>query len=128
MVRGTKLTLFLRYVSAMMTGCLSGWLLLVYRGLREEVDAKLVCWTCMGNLPSHLAMRMTAALLVGVTLPFLAAWLIPTRNTDQIGPQSCISTLLRTYPFRLIFSFACALLIALLLTAIAMVLLDSGVG
>jgi len=128
MVRGTKLALFLRYVSATMTGCLSGWLLLVYWGLREEVDAKLVCWTCMGNLPSHLAMRMTAALLVGVTLPFLAPWLIPTRNTDQIGPQSSISTLLRTYPFRLIFSFACALLTALLLTAIAMVLLDSGVG
>ena len=128
MVRGTKLTLFLRYVSAMMTGCLSGWLLLVYRGLREEVDAKLVCWTCMGNLPSHLAMRMSAALLVGVALPFLAAWLIPTRNCDQIGPQSSISALLRTYPFRLILSFVCALLAALLLTAIGMFILDSGLG
>ena len=128
MVRGTKLTLFLRYVSATMTVCLSGWLVLVYWGLREEVDAKLVCWTCMGNLPSHLVMRMTLALLVGVALPFLAAWLIPTRNTDQIGPQGSISTLLRTYPFRLILSFVCAFLVALLLTAIAILTLDSGLG
>ena len=128
MVRGKKFGLFLRYVSATMTVCLSGWLLLVYWGLREEVDAKLVCWTCMGNLPSHLVMRMTLALLVGVALPFLAAWLIPTRNCDQIGPQSSISALLRTYPFRLILSFVCALLAALLLTAIGMFILDSGLG
>src|SRR5438270_13400552 len=91
MVRGTKLTLFLRYVSAMMTGCLSGWLLLVYRGLREEVDAKLVCWTCMGNLPSHLAMRMTAALLVGVTLPFLAAWLFQRETPIRLGHRAALA-------------------------------------
>jgi hypothetical protein len=128
MVRGTKLTLFLRYVSATMTVCLSGWLLLVYWSLREEVNAKLACWTCMGSLPSHLMTRMTVALLAGVALPFLAAWLIPTRNSNEIGPQSSISTFLWTYPFRLILSFVCALLAALLLAAIAMVLLDSGVG
>jgi hypothetical protein len=128
MARGTKFGLFLRYVSATMTVCLSGWLLLVYWGLREEVDAKLVCWTCMGSLPSHLVMRMTVALLVSVALPFLAAWLIPTRNSDEIGPHSPVGILLRTYPFRLILSFVCALLAALLLIAIAILTLDSGLG
>src|SRR5947208_16550290 len=105
MVRGTKLTLFLRYVSATMTVCLSGWLLLVYWGLREEVDAKLVCWTCMGNLPSHPAMRMTLALLIGVALPSPAAWLIPTRNSAEIAPHSSVGLLPRTYPFRLTLPF-----------------------
>jgi hypothetical protein len=128
MVSGAKFTLFFRYVAAVMTVCLSAWLLLLYWGLRQEVDAKLVCWTCMGNLPSHLVMRMTVALLVGGALPFLAAWLIPTRNCDQIGPLSSFSTLRRAYPFRLILSFVCALLSALLLTAIGMFILDSGLG
>jgi hypothetical protein len=72
----------------------------------------------MGSLPSHLVMRMTAALLAGLALPFLAAWLIPTRNGDKVGPQSSVSAFLRTYPFRLILSFACVLLVALPLTAI----------
>src|SRR5436853_7930222 len=110
MVRGKKFGLFLRYVSATMTVCLSGWLLLVYWGLREEVDAKLVCWTCMGNLPSHFVMRMTLALLVGVALPFLAAWLIPTRYSDEIGLHSSIGLLQQSYTFRLIFSFVSAFL------------------
>jgi hypothetical protein len=127
MVRSTKFGLLLRYTSASMTVFLSGWLLLVYWGLREEVEAKLVCWTCAGELPSHPLMRMKTALIFAVALPFGAAWLIPTRNSE-IEPHSPAGKLVRTYPFRLILSFVCALLVALLLVGVAMLTLDSGLG
>lgn len=121
-----KLARSLRSAVFVISVLMSGWFLLYFWGLREE-------WIygrglSSQPLPPHAMVRMAAALIFGLALPFLAAWLIPSTTKDPTKPFYSLAGLLGSYPCRLIFSLLCALLVAIGFLAIGMILLDSGVG
>ena len=116
----------LRYVAAVTLMLLSGWLLLGYYGLRTIAEDRAHGWEIYG-LPSHPMMHMAASLTFGVALLFLAAWLMPQLQMDEVAKKTPPGSLLRSYAFRLAISFALALLAAVTLAILEMVLMDSGV-
>lgn len=116
----------LRYVGAATAILLSAWLLLGYEGLRTTVQDRAQGWEIY-ELPPHPILRMVASLTFGLALPFLSAWLMPPTQTREVIKKTLPVLLWRSYSFRLAFSYACALLAALMLVFLTMALLDAGV-
>ena len=105
---------------------LSAWLLLGYYGLRTTAEDRAHGWEIY-ELPSHPLVHMAASLSFGLALPFLAAWLMPALQMDEVARKTATGVFLRSYTFRLIVSFVCALLAVVMLAVLTMVLMDSGV-
>src|SRR2546425_5474382 len=90
----------LRYVAAVTATLLSGWLLLGYYGLRTTAEDRAHGWDIY-ELPSQSVMYMAASLTFGLALPFLAAWLMPQPQLDEVAKKTPPGSLLRSYTFRL---------------------------
>jgi hypothetical protein len=115
-----------RYLGAVTTLPLSGWLLLGYYGLKTTAQDRAQAWN-IDELPSHPQARMFLYLAGGLALPFLAAWLSYPRPMATVDNETLANQLWRSFAFRLCLSFVCSLLFAFLLAFLVMALLDAGV-
>jgi hypothetical protein len=113
----------LRYVRAVIAILISGWLLLGYYGLKTTAEDRAHGWQIY-QLPSHPVRLMTVYLAVGLALPFLSASLMRPQQTEGVAESG---VLWHRYSFRLILSFGCAVLTALILAFLTMALMDAGV-
>ena len=122
----TRGTLFLRYLGAATALLISAWLLLSYEGLKTTAQDRARGWNIYES-PSHPTLYMVAYLAFGLALPFFSAWLMRPADTGDDAEKTSTCTLWRSYSFRLVLSFAFALVAVFILAFLEMALLDAGV-
>ena len=122
-IRGT---LFLRYLGAATALLISAWLLLSYEGLITTAQDRARGWNIY-ELPSHPTLHTVAYLAFGLALPFFSAWLVCPADTYDDAEKTSTYTLWRSYSFRLVLSFAFAVVTAFVLAFLGLALLDAGV-
>jgi hypothetical protein len=111
----------LKYSSATITALFAGWLL-----------SGVLPWLLGffgGSLASRikeLSPHLISFLLLGLGLPFLSAWLATPDYTNTLTGQSGLHARHGEYLVRLPYRIALAVLVAFVLPAVEMVLLDAG--
>jgi hypothetical protein len=114
----------LKYLSAIISMLLSGWLFLAYHGLRTTKHDRALGWNIY-QLPLHLTLLMVTYLTLATALPFLSAWLMGPLHNGVTGDNVLGHALWRSYLFRLGLSIICASLVALVFGFVTMAFLDS---
>jgi hypothetical protein len=115
----------LKYIAALGAILASGWLLLGYYGLSTTAKDRASGWQIY-ELPSHPVARMAIFLILGLTLPFLSAWLMKPSQAAKSAQGAPKVTPWGSYSLRLVISFVGAILCAFIIAFILMALLDSG--
>ena len=116
----------LRFVGAAIMILTSGLAIFVDNGVRPTVQNGSIGRGIYPS-PSHSEMYLVVYLVIGLTFPLISAWLIaPPGETDRRRPENLTSALWGAFYFRLCFSVACSILVALLLVFLAPALIHHG--